>query len=167
MLLFLTLFLTLIKYSKYGDFMKSLITIFLGVVTSVMIGVLFIDETSSKTVKPVSGSYGALVAFQLGAYSTLEQANKEAEEKNGIVVKDDIHYLVYSSLLSNTSNIERMMKYLDDKNIYYYVKTIDANDEFTSELYKYEEMMKSSTSDIAFLKLNSKILELYGEYYEN
>ena len=147
--------------------MKSMITIFLGVVTSVMIGILFIDESSSKTITPVTGSYGSLVAFQLGAYNDYDSALKEAEKQSSIVVKDDEHYLVYSSLLSNTANIERMMNYLDDKNVYYYVKTIDANEEFTNELFKYEEMMKSSTSDIAFLRLNSKILELYGEEYEN
>ena len=147
--------------------MKSMITIFLGVVTSVMIGILFIDESSSKTITPVTSSYGSLVAFQLGAYNDYDSALKEAEKQSSIVVKDDEHYLVYSSLLSNTANIERMMNYLDDKNVYYYVKTIDANEEFTNELFKYEEMMKSSTSDIAFLRLNSKILELYGEEYEN
>lgn len=134
---------------------------------SVMIGILFIDESSSKTITPVTGSYGSLVAFQLGAYNDYDSALKEAEKQSSIVVKDDEHYLVYSSLLSNTANIERMMNYLDDKNVYYYVKTIDANEEFTNELFKYEEMMKSSTSDIAFLRLNSKILELYGEEYEN
>ena len=147
--------------------MKSIITIFFGVVTSVLIGVLFIDETSSKTITPVSGKYGTLVAFQLGAYENYDQAEKEANLKDGIVIKDENFYLVYSSLLSNTLNIERMMEYLDDKNIYYYVKTIDANEEFTNELFKYEEMMKSCTSDIAFLKLNNKILDLYEEYYEN
>lgn len=147
--------------------MKSMITIFLGVVTSVMIGILFIDESSSKPTATVNGSYGSLVAFQLGAYNDYDSALKEAEKQSSIVVKDDEHYLVYSSLLSNTANIERMMDYLDDKNIYYYVKTIDANEEFTNELFKYEEMMKSSTSDIAFLRLNSKILELYGDQYEN
>lgn len=134
---------------------------------SVMIGILFIDESSSKTITPVTGSYSSLVAFQLGAYNDYDSALKEAEKQSSIVVKDDEHYLVYSSLLSNTANIERMMNYLDDKNVYYYVKTIDANEEFTNELFKYEEMMKSSTSDIAFLRLNSKILELYGEEYEN
>lgn len=163
----MTLFLHPIFYIKYGDLMKSIITIFLGVVTSVLIGVLFIDETSSSTTVPVSGSYGALVAFQLGAYNDYESALKEAEKQDAIVVQDNKHYLVYSSLLSNTANIERMMNYLDEKNVYYYVKTIDANEEFTNELFKYEEMMKSSTSDIAFLRLNTKILEIYGEQYEN
>ena len=60
-----------------------------------------------------------------------------------------------------------MMRYLDNSKIYYYIKIINISDTLKDNVFKYEELMKSTTSDVAFLQLNKKILELYGEEYEN
>ena len=82
---------------------------------------------------------------------------------NGTVEYDGTYYYVYASILSDSQNIEHMINYLNENNIYYYVKNITASEAFKNELYKYEELMKSTVSDVAFLELNEKILDLYEE----
>lgn len=154
-------------YIKFGDIMKSMITIFLSVVTAVLIGTLFIDTSSEPATKTMMGTYGNLTAFQVGAYNEIESANEISTKYEGIVIHDGDYYLVYVALLSNSLNIERMMQYLDENKIYYYVKTIDASEEFIEDLYKYEELMKQSSSNIAFMQLNKKILTIYGDEYAN
>lgn len=114
----------------------------------------------------VSSTYGSVIAFQIGAYESLENATDISKVYDGIVVKQDKVYLVYAAILSNTKNIERMMKLLDENNIYYYTKVIDIDTKLNEELRKYEELMLKTTSEVAFKKLVHQYIKLYGESYE-
>ncbi len=60
-----------------------------------------------------------------------------------------------------------MISYLDEKNIYYYVKDINIDPVFLEVLNKYEDLMLSSNSSVAFFQLNKKILERYKILYES
>lgn len=144
--------------------MKNLVTIFIGVMTSVLIGATFMDV--SGEVEEVNDTYGNLIAFQLGAYKDEESAKFIAEENDAIVVQEENYYVVYNAILSNSSNIDRMMNILDNSQVFYYAKVISASDLYIGELYKYEELMKNCTSDIAFLKLVNQILKKYEVTYE-
>lgn len=105
-------------------------------------------------------SISQLKAFQLGSYENETLANKN-KKKNTIIVKEDNMYCIYAAILSDKDNIERMIEYLNKTNTYYYIKDISSSSSFYQELYKYEMMMKETSSDVAFMELNKKILELY------
>ena len=97
----------------------------------------------------------------------LEEAEKEASLKKGITLKAENNYHVYIGILKNPINIERMISYLDEKNIYYYIKDINLDPVFLEVLNKYEDLMLSSNSSVAFFQLNKKILERYKILYES
>lgn len=124
-------------------------------------------QTTSETDEiKVSSTYGSVIAFQIGAYESLDNATDISKVYDGTVVKQDNVYLVYVAVLSNTKNIERMMNILDENNIYYYTKVIDIDTKLNEELRKYEELMLKTTSDVAFKKLVYQYIKLYGETHE-
>ena len=60
-----------------------------------------------------------LQAFQIGVYSSLDNANKSATKNNGVVVKDNDVYRVYITLLKNTESISKMETYFKSINLNY------------------------------------------------
>ena len=96
-----------------------------------------------------------------------ENALKEAELKKGIVVHENEYFYVYVAILGEQINIEKMTNYLNQNSIYYYVKDITVSEEFKQELFAIENMMFTTTSEVAFLQLNTKILESYGGINES
>lgn len=139
--------------------MKNILSMIFAVVIAILLGT-FLIKVSDKEPTLETISISQLKAFQLGAYETEYSANKNKRE-NTIVVKEGNMYCIYAAILSEKANIERMINYLNNKNTYYYIKDISANTSFYEELYKYEMMMKETTSDVAFTELNNKILELF------
>ena len=146
--------------------MKNLFTILLSIIFSILIGTCFMQTTSETDEIKVSSTYGSVIAFQIGAYESLDNATDISKVYDGTVVKQDNVYLVYVAVLSNTKNIERMMNILDENNIYYYTKVIDIDTKLNEELRKYEELMLKTTSDVAFKKLVYQYIKLYGETHE-
>lgn len=146
--------------------MKNLFTILLSIIFSILIGTFFMQTTSETDEIKVSSTYGSVIAFQIGAYESLDNATDISKVYDGTVVKQDNVYLVYVAVLSNTKNIERMMNILDENNIYYYTKVIDIDTKLNEELRKYEELMLKTTSDVAFKKLVYQYIKLYGETHE-
>ncbi len=134
---------------------------------SLVVGTLFLNVSGEEDVVPVLKEGNIAKAFQTGTYSDFEEASREAGLKKGIVVADNDNYHVYVSILNNDNNIEKMANYLDDLHVYYYIKTIDIPDNFKDTLNKYEDLMKTSTSIVAFNQLNKKILEGYNNAHES
>lgn len=142
--------------------MKNLISLILAVLLAVGIGSLFMKSTSTdQEMDTMVNSSTNLKAFQVGAFTNKERAMELATSLDAKIIHDESYYYVYYGILSKSENIEKMIKYLNDNNIYYYVKNIDASLAFKDELLKYEELMKETTSDIAFIELNKRILDIY------
>lgn len=141
-----------------------LVTIF-GVFISLYVGLLFIPKASGDV--PVLKEIKEASIFQIGAFNILEDATSLANQYKGQVFNIDSKYYVYLSVLCNKSNIDRLTKYLEKNNIEYFIKHKSIDDDFFQELYKYEELMLNSTSDVAFLELNKKVINIYKENYEN
>lgn len=142
--------------------MKNLISLILAVLLAVGIGSLFMKSTSTdQEMDTMVNSSTNLKAFQVGAFTNKESAMELATSLDAKIIHDESYYYVYYGILSKSENIEKMIKYLNDNNIYYYVKNIDASLAFKDELLKYEELMKETTSDIAFIELNKRILDIY------
>ncbi|MCH5166425.1 MAG: hypothetical protein J1F35_00900 [Erysipelotrichales bacterium] len=147
--------------------MKQNIYIICLVVFSIFIVALFMEVTEDKEIIPVMIDSNSAKLFKTGTYNTKDEAEKEASLKKGIVMEENDTYNVYISILKNASNIERMINYLDENNIYYNLIDIQLDSEFVETLNKYEELMNNSTSTVAFLQLNKKILERYAFIYES
>lgn len=147
--------------------MKNVLAVSVGVIISILIGSLFMKVSSKPEQVKFVNANNETKAFQIAAFNTLETALKEAENKKGIVIKDNDYYCVYIAILKDQENINKMISYLNDINTYYYIKNIEINNDLSDELIKYEELMKNTTSNVAFLKLNEQILKLVGDNNEN
>lgn len=134
---------------------------------SIFLGSVFMDISSESEDIPVISTSGNVKIFQTGTYTTKEEAEKEASLKKGIAINENGVFNVYVGILKNDANITRMMSYLEEKDIYYYIKDITIDPTFTDILNKYEDLMQNSTSSVAFFQLNKKILERYEILYEN
>ena len=148
--------------------MKNILAVTFGVIISVIIGSLFMKVSNNPSDSSTLVNYeNNIKAFQVAAYTSIQSAEEEAKNKNGIVIKDDDYYCVYIAILRDSSNVNRMIKYLNDTQTYYYVKNIDLSSDIQDNLTKYEELMKNTNSDVAFIKLNNQILKMVGEFNEN
>lgn len=140
--------------------MKNIFMVLLGSFFAVAISYLFWGKTDSV---PVMATNNTLKAFQLGAFKDEKSANDLASKYNAKVVSEDDYYYVYYSVLKDEANINKMINCLDHKKIYYYIKDVKASDNYKNELTKYEELMKNTTSEIAFTELNKKLISIYSE----
>lgn len=147
--------------------MKQVLTVSLAIFISILIGSLFMRVSTDETEIPVISESKNIKAFQVGVYTSEENALKEAEIKKGIVVHENEYYYVYVAILGEQINIEKMTNYLNQNSIYYYVKDITVSEDFKQELFAIENMMFTTTSEVAFLQLNTKILESYGGINES
>lgn len=145
--------------------MKNVFSLILGSLISIFIASLLMP-TSSEPEIPVMNELTTKV-FQLGAYEDKVSADEYANKTNAKVVFRDNYYYVYLSILSDQENIDKMVSYLNNNNIYYYIKNIETNETFQNELIKYEELMKQTSSDIAFIELNKRIMDYYEVTYED
>lgn len=143
--------------------MKNIIWSILSVTFVVMIAVLFMEKTNKHEtmVEPTISEYKNVKAFQIGAFRNQDSAIAEATANDGIVIQEGELYLVVISLLEDADNIQQMIQYLNNNNMYYYIKNL--NMKTTYEITTLENMMHSTTSDIAYLRLNKQILNKYKE----
>lgn len=156
----------MICYINDGDFMKNVIAIILGFGAAVLVALFFMPHTEEASSIPVMSEIKTK-AVQVGVFLNEEKALSEANRLEARVVKDNGYYYLYYSVLAEEENIQKVMENLDKKGVKYFLKIINASQEFKDGLIQYEEMMKNTTSSIAFLELNKRIMDMYEAYYEN
>lgn len=147
--------------------MKHAILTAFPFILSIVLCIIFMDTANEEKNIPVISEVLIAKTFKTGVFDNLEEAEKEANLKKGIVISNNEKYEVIIGILKRSSNLERMIDYLDEKNTYYYIEDTHITDSFNDILNKYEELMNSSTSSVAFLQLNKKILERYKILYES
>lgn len=146
--------------------MKNISSIAFGSIIAIGIALTLMPRSGEVETVPVMNEVTTKV-FQIGAYKEKDTALEYALKNNAKVVFNDGYYYIYLSILSDQENIEKMISYLNSNNIYYYIKNLDTTSTFKEELVKYEELMKQTSSDIAFIELNKRIMDLYEVAYEN
>lgn len=139
--------------------MKNIFMILLGSFFAVAISYFF----NAKTEAPVISTNTSLKAFQLGAFKEESSATELALKYDAKVINENGYFYVYYSVLKDEANINKMINCLDHKKIYYYIKEVSASENYKNELTKYEELMKNTTSEIAFSELNKKLISIYSE----
>lgn len=101
-------------------------------------------------------------AFQVGAFTSYDNAIRVAERNNGIVVSDEGVYRVYVSILSDDKAIEKMRHYYDDIGLNYYLKEIVVSKSFLDSIKSSEELLIDSDRE-AYKLINLSVLSEYKE----
>ncbi|MDE5889006.1 MAG: SPOR domain-containing protein [Bacilli bacterium] len=101
-------------------------------------------------------------AFQIGAFSNYDNAERIAVRNNGIVVADEDIYRVYVAVLSDQEAIKKMKKYYEEIGLNYYLKEIAVNSSYIDNIKNEEELIKRSSSD-TYVTINREMLQKYEE----
>lgn len=104
----------------------------------------------------------AVKAFQVGAFTSYDNAKRIAERNNGIVVSDEGIYRVYVSILSDDDAIDKMRHYYDDIGLNYYLKEIVVSKSFLESIKSSEELLADSDRE-AYKLINLSVLNEYKE----
>ena len=98
-------------------------------------------------------------AFQVGVYNTLERAEEEASNANGIVVKDNDFYRVYIALATNESLKNEISAYYDKQGINYYIRDLEIDEYLKNKLSVYEAVLSSVAESDYSLVINKMLKE--------
>ncbi|MDE6142342.1 MAG: hypothetical protein K2G03_07030 [Bacilli bacterium] len=146
--------------------MKNIIAIILGCGVSILVALFFMPHTEEASSIPVMSEI-TTKTVQVGVFLNEDKAISEANRLDARVIKENGYYYLYYSVLSEDENIQKIMEHLDKSGIKYFLKAVNTSQEFKDNLIQYEEMMKHTTSSVAFLELNKRIMDMYEASYEN
>lgn len=103
-------------------------------------------------------------AFQVGTFTNNDDAiNKLDELPSGIVIKNNNEYEIYVALYKDLEIVNKMVEYYNENNINIYLKMINVNKEFYNILDNYEEIIRKSTDNTIYDKVNQSVLKTYNE----
>lgn len=133
------------------------------ILSAIMIGGGAAFYLFNKVVVKAEGSDVTLVnAFQIGAFTNYDNAQRIAIRNNGIVVNDDDIYRVYVAVLSDRDAIDKLKKYYEEIGLNYYLKEIAVNSSYIENIKYEEELLKRSSSD-TYVTINREMLQKYEE----
>lgn len=101
-------------------------------------------------------------AFQVGAFTNRDNADRVADRNNGIVVLDRDVYRVYVAILNDKEAIRKMKDYYNEIGLNYYLKEINVSSEFLLSISDSEELLKRSSKD-TYNTINISVLNKYKE----
>ncbi len=131
------------------------------VLSSIALGILFTFFILNKKDIYAKEEY-SVYAFQIGAYSSYENASKPSDIPK-IVINEDGLYKVYVAIYKDNNIINTMLKYFNSKNISVYLKMLKVNKDFYHKLSQYEELFLNLEDDTLYKQINESILNLYLE----
>lgn len=118
---------------------------------------------NSFTLDEVEGNYyNVASAFQVGAFTNRDNADRVADRNNGIVVLDKDIYRVYVAILNDKEAINKMKDYYKEIGLNYYLKEINVSSEFLLSISDSEELLKRSSKD-TYNTINVSVLNKYKE----
>lgn len=123
--------------------MKKTIIVLLGATLFGGLMAFYLFKDNGKEKQLVDGQT-KVQAFQIGVYTSLDNANKSALKNNGIVIKDNDVYRVYITLLKNNESISKMEDYFNSINLKYYLKDVYVKNEFYNEIVEDENLIINS-----------------------
>lgn len=100
--------------------------------------------------------------FQLGVFTSLENANAKKEESGSAIIKQiNEYYYVYGAVYSDIYLVSTLKDYYDENNIDYAIKETIISSDFLTELQSYEELLIESDNMDVILKANQIILDKF------
>lgn len=141
---------------------KYIVVIVLAVVIGSVFAYFIFSSTSSDIALAMSEDEKVYL-FQLGVFSSSENAEKKKVEcDTAIVEKINEYYYVYGAVYSDIYLVSMLKDYYDESNIDYSVKETIVSSEFLSELQSYEELLKESGNMSVILRTNQIILDKFA-----
>ena len=134
--------------------MKKIKPLILAIIIGISLAFLVFNEVHKESV--VSNT----IALQIGVFNNKENAENLKNRLGGVVINDNGQYRVYYAILHDKRNIDFMTNILDEKNISYYLKSIDLEENAFLKSDRYENLMNKSTRDSSKLKINEEILKI-------
>ncbi len=101
-------------------------------------------------------------AFQVGAFTSYDNAVRVAERDNGIVVKDEDIFRVYVAILYDKEAVNKLGDYYNKIGLNYYLRPIYVSNSFIEEIKDNEELLKVSSTE-TYVTINSDVLSKYKE----
>lgn len=101
-------------------------------------------------------------AFQVGAFTSYDNAIRVAERDNGIVVKDEDIFRVYVAILYDKEAVNKLGDYYNKIGLNYYLRPIYVSNSFIEEIKDNEELLKVSSTE-TYVTINSDVLSKYEE----
>ena len=101
-------------------------------------------------------------AFQVGAFTSYDNAVRVAERDNGILVKDENIFRVYVAILYDKEAVNKLGDYYNKIGLNYYLKPIYVSNSFIEEIKDNEELLKVSSTE-TYVTINSDVLSKYEE----
>ncbi len=135
------------------------------VLSALLIGAIGAYYLFNKVTVPTPDNETTIKAFQIGAYSSYENALRQAEQNNGVVITDQGIYRVYVALINDVELITKMRSYYDSLGLNYYIRDIKVTTSFIQDIDLSERMLKESSTD-TYTTINLEILKKYKEKYE-
>lgn len=148
--------------------MKKYLLYVFGIFIVFLVSISFMDvSTDISDDVMVSTELKTASFFQIGAFLDKETAYDLKQKENAVIEFDGEYYYVYKAILFEKENVNKMIEYLNDSNYYYYIKKRNMNNDDYLKVSELEGIMKTSTSEVAFLRINNNILKEYEAIYEN
>ncbi len=143
---------------------KYLIIILLAIITGGLFAIFIFSKNNTEDVI-VNTEVVKVYLFQIGVFKNLNNAEVlSTQHSSSIIVNEKDLYWVYTAIYNDEKLIEKYKKYLNEKNISYYIKEdyIGKNDYL--KMRKYENVVEKSTNNEVISKTNQLILDLYLSY---
>ena len=139
---------------------KTILTIVLAILIGFTFGFFFLKKFTPKTITEVSNIKSQVYAFQIGVYKNKDNATKNANTNNSIVVEDNNLYRVYIALLKDQTLIDNLKKYYDSIGLNYYLKAINVSDSTENIISNYELLLNNCDSSNYDMILSSMLKEI-------
>ena len=126
---------------------KFLITVLRALAMGGIFGFIAYKKFNKNTSLVASVLDKQVYAFQTGVFSNYDNALNMANKYNGIVVPDNTKYRVYIALSTSQNSLSLLENYFDNKQIAYYIKNIDVDNNYLQSLEKYENLLMATTEE--------------------
>ncbi len=105
-----------------------------------------------------------IIAYQLGIYSSYENALKMAKDAKGaIIVNKNNTYQVIGAVANSKASEEKMENLLKQENLTYYPKKISLNSKALKTVEEYELLIRETEDFDALKVLNEQLLKSLEE----
>lgn len=138
-----------------------------AILSAVLIGgvfaiYIFSSDYSSEDVLAFENANHSVYLFQLGVYSSLENANSYASSLESYIIKEvgDLYY-IYGAIYSELDLVSTLKSYYDANKIEYAIKEVYIDNDFYIELTSYEDLLLESNNIDVIITANQIILDKY------
>lgn len=141
---------------------KVLVAVMLAIIVGGGLSFYFLKDLKFNGIALNEGTVSAK-AFQVGVFTSYDNASNVADRNNGIVVADENVYRVYVAITSNKEVLRKLEEYYKSIGLRYYLKEISVSKTFDDNVEIYEEMILKSSVE-TYTTIN---LDVLHEYQEN